>query len=373
MQQRRAKWEGDCDASDKQCIVDIDDDKNVTAIFKKKTYTLNVTVNRLPHGNNTSTVNVGSETCDGSCPYSFDYGANPVVTANASDGFIFTGWTGASCDGKTDPCTIPDGTTSISASFKNDKPILSLISPLNNEDEQEINVPLNYKAEDPPDNRPLIFKTRLREDTTGTEWKDLTCDDTNKAISVTCSHDELDYFKWYVWEATAIDQGTASTTEEWRFRTSPNAAPENPTNSSPCNKFVVEPNEDLEVSWVIPTPKDKDGDEVKYLVKFSSEDANNLQDLTCKDDDPMDNKCIIPADKLTEYGHQYYWMVVASDDYVGNPDGYDDGGSCTVVTRTDNAPNIATDPIVVNEENTFIGSSVPAIGSTETIDVGFVA
>jgi hypothetical protein len=123
-----ARWEG-CNATGNQCSVDINDDKNVTAFFEKKTYTLNVTVNKLPYGDNTSTVNVGSETCDGSCPYSFDYGAKPVLTANASDGFIFTGWTGvSSCDGKTDPCTIPDGTTSISASFKNDKPTLSLVS-----------------------------------------------------------------------------------------------------------------------------------------------------------------------------------------------------------------------------------------------------
>ncbi|MDM8567735.1 carboxypeptidase regulatory-like domain-containing protein [Candidatus Halobeggiatoa sp. HSG11] len=363
------RWEG-CNPTGNQCSVDVNGDKNVTAFFELKPIPKYSLIVNVKNGDNSSGKVTGDINCPGNCTKDFEESDYPItLTAKTSNGWSsFDGWEGVSgCTTETCSVQFTGTAQSVTANFKNDPPKLTLVSPLNNKDEQEINVPLIFKAEDLPDNNFSALTARLRENTTGTEWKDLTCDDTSKATSVTCSHDELDFFKWYVWEATAIDQGAASTTEEWRFRTRPNAAPENPTDSSPCNKFVVEPNEDLEVSWVIPTPKDNDGDEVKYLVKFSSEDINELQYLTCKDDDPMDEKCIIPAGKLNKYGHNYYWQVVASDDYPGiNADG--NGTICTVVTRADDAPNLATDPIVVNDGNTFTGLSVPVITSSIKID-----
>jgi len=382
-----ARWEGNCNVTGKQCVVNIDGDKNVTAVFEKKTYTLNVTVNRLPHGTNESTVNVGSGTCDGSCQYPFEYGANPVLTAHESKGFTFTGWSLSSCSG-TGPCTIPDGTTSITASFKNEPPKLELQPPPNNgDDDLERDFSVKWTATD--DKTPiaqLTQKVRFWETEKGEESAvDLTnCPSKNEGSNdggkdgsgtdeaSTCTPSdsvEMKYNTEYVLEVTATDGGNASSTKKWEFKTRRNYSPEKPLALLPCRfEDKHDPKTDLTLSFKVPEPRDKDGDAVKYLVYFGENELKEPVETTECTAETLtgDSRCsiVIPAAQLG-YAKAYQWQVAAVDSYYEKelPEKTTLQRSeqlCTIGTSENNPPNPATSPFVNGLENDIALTGIEA-------------
>ncbi|RKZ36113.1 MAG: hypothetical protein DRQ49_18435, partial [Gammaproteobacteria bacterium] len=240
-------WKGDGTTNcgkNKSCTVLVDDSSKTTVVTanfaaeQKSTLIVNVKNGDNSAGEVTGGINCSSE----NCPKEFKESDYPItLTAKTSNGWSsFDGWEGISgCT--TEICSVPftGSAQSVTAKFKNDPPKLTLVSPSDNEDKQELNVPLIFKAEDLPNNKFSALTARLRENK-GTEWKGLTCDSTSKTESVTCVHDKLDYFTLYIWEATATDDGNASTTEEWSFKTRKNLPPYPPITMSHCDKNAEE-------------------------------------------------------------------------------------------------------------------------------------
>jgi|GEM_PF-3440072 len=108
-------WSGACTGTG-NCVVTVDSAKSVTATFTLKTFTLSVATS----GNGTVTSNVGGINCGtgGSvCTASFTVGTPVQLTAAASGGATFSGWSG--CDSATgNSCNVTLNTDrSIAASF----------------------------------------------------------------------------------------------------------------------------------------------------------------------------------------------------------------------------------------------------------------
>lgn len=203
----------------------------------------------------------------------------------------------------------------------------------------------------------------------GTEWKGLTCDSTSKTGSVTCAHDELDYFTLYIWEATATDDGNASATEEWSFKTRKNLPPYPPITMSHCDKNAEEIEakdwrEGITLTWerpnvadytehklykgvsceANPVNPDCESDQVTYLVYFQG------SVITCGTGSP-ENSCIITPDKLG-YGEKYSWQVFPTDEYNGEESARNNAGDfCNFETSDDQKPEPATDPFVNDIDN----------------------
>jgi hypothetical protein len=71
--------------------------KSVTATYTTPTYAL--TVSKSGNGAGTVTSNPSGINCGSTCSYSFNSGTSVVLSAAASSGSTFTGWSGGVCGG----------------------------------------------------------------------------------------------------------------------------------------------------------------------------------------------------------------------------------------------------------------------------------
>ena len=105
-------WSGACSGTS-TCTVTMTAGKSVTATFVQLE-TLTVTVS----GSGAVTSSPAGVSCPGSCSATFAQGTSVTLSASASSGYIFTGWSGA-CSGK-GACKITmNGATNVAASFPN--------------------------------------------------------------------------------------------------------------------------------------------------------------------------------------------------------------------------------------------------------------
>ena len=107
-------WSGDCSGTNVTCTVVMDANKNVTATFKP-VRTLIVT--KSGSGSGTVTSDSTGIDCGADCSESYVDGASVTLTATATAGSVFTGWSG-DCSG-TDDCTLTmNANKNVTATFK---------------------------------------------------------------------------------------------------------------------------------------------------------------------------------------------------------------------------------------------------------------
>lgn len=95
-------WSGPCTGTG-GCNVTMDASKMVTATFALRQYTL--TVARVGGGSGTVTSSPSGINCGADCTEVYNAGTVVVLTANASFGSSFSGWSGAGCSG-TGSCVV---------------------------------------------------------------------------------------------------------------------------------------------------------------------------------------------------------------------------------------------------------------------------
>ena len=106
-------WSGDCTGIG-TCQVTMDQARSVTATFALAPTTLTVTV----AGAGTVKSNPIGITCPGTCAYTFASGTTVTLTATATTGNVFAGWSGA-CTNATGTCAVSLTTAkSVTATFK---------------------------------------------------------------------------------------------------------------------------------------------------------------------------------------------------------------------------------------------------------------
>ena len=97
------------------CTITMDADNTVTATFALNTYILNVS--KDGSGSGTISSNPSGIYCGSTCLWYFDYNTSVTLTATASTGSTFTGWSGGGCSG-TGTCTVTmDAAKSVTATF----------------------------------------------------------------------------------------------------------------------------------------------------------------------------------------------------------------------------------------------------------------
>ncbi len=96
-------WSGACAGTLPTCTVPMDVAKSATASFALQTFVLSVT----KAGTGSGVVNAPSAgiNCGSLCTATLNYGTTVTLTATASAGSYFAGWTGAGCSG-TGTCTV---------------------------------------------------------------------------------------------------------------------------------------------------------------------------------------------------------------------------------------------------------------------------
>ena len=308
------------------------------------------TVNSSPSGNS----------CGSNC-YAYDEGKSVTLTANESLGSTFVGWSDNSCSGTS--CTITmNGPKSVTATFKNDKPILALVPPpADNDEDLGRDFTVKWTATDDKPSSGLTHKVRF--------WKE---GDESNAVALNCAADgtltckpfdlvpEVDYNTWYVLEVTATDEGNAFDKQEWRFKTLVNKAPSPPESVSlaPCNQVEVKNwlNDDLKLTWKVPDPADFEGDLVTYLVYFN--DLNTVfAEVNC---DTATCSVAIPTSKLT-FGSTYSWQVYPIDAYNGKNSARSNASNlCSFTTHGNTSPERPTNP----------SPAIAATGIDHTVDLG---
>src|SRR5207244_12118902 len=93
---------GDCSGTSTTCIVTMSQARDVTADFGPPTHVLTVT--KAGSGTGTVTSDLAGIDCGATCSASFADGTVVTLTAAASSGSAFTGWSG-DCSG-TGTCTV---------------------------------------------------------------------------------------------------------------------------------------------------------------------------------------------------------------------------------------------------------------------------
>ncbi|WP_168058585.1 InlB B-repeat-containing protein [Candidatus Manganitrophus noduliformans] len=108
-------WSGACSGTG-NCIVTIDDAKNVAATFALRTFTLSVTTS----GNGTVASNPAGISCGagGACSATFNIGVQVTLTATPDTHATFTGWGGNACSDSQATCAVTmDAAKSVTAGF----------------------------------------------------------------------------------------------------------------------------------------------------------------------------------------------------------------------------------------------------------------
>jgi hypothetical protein len=108
------------------CTVTMTAATSVTATFATTVY--NLTVTKSGTGTGTVTGSDGFINCGSTCSVNYSSGTSVTLTASATSGSTFTGWSGGGCSG-TGTCTVTmTATTSVTATFNSVPYILSVTS-----------------------------------------------------------------------------------------------------------------------------------------------------------------------------------------------------------------------------------------------------
>ena len=108
-------WSGACTGSSSTCSVTMDAARSVTATFDPQTFTLAVTKDGTGAGT-VSSAPAGID-CGADCSESYISGTVVTLTATATTGSVFSGWSGA-CTGSSSTCSVTmDAARSVTATF----------------------------------------------------------------------------------------------------------------------------------------------------------------------------------------------------------------------------------------------------------------
>lgn len=112
-----AGWTGGgCSGTGSTCTVTMNAAKTVTVTFNRITYALSVS--KAGTGDGTVSSNPTGITCGGDCNETYDEGTSVTLTAAASAGSLFTGWSGGGCSGASATCNVTmDGAKAVTATF----------------------------------------------------------------------------------------------------------------------------------------------------------------------------------------------------------------------------------------------------------------
>jgi hypothetical protein len=117
-------WSGACTGASTVCLLTMSAAANVVAAFTVGTQP--VTVTKTGTGAGTVTSTPAGINCGPTCTASFTSGQGLTLTATASPGSVFGGWSGA-CTGASTTCVItPNGPTTVFANFAPDTPRLTV-------------------------------------------------------------------------------------------------------------------------------------------------------------------------------------------------------------------------------------------------------
>ncbi len=108
-------WSGDCSGLVNTCIVTMTQARNVTADFGPPTQLLTVT--KAGSGTGTVTSDVAGINCGATCSASFVDGTVVTLTAVASSGSVFTGWSGEGCSGTGNCAVTMSAARNVTATF----------------------------------------------------------------------------------------------------------------------------------------------------------------------------------------------------------------------------------------------------------------
>lgn len=96
-------WDGAGCSGTGTCVVNVNDDLSVTALFRPDTYSLHVETSG--QGSGTVTSDDGRIDCGGDCDENYVQETRVTLTAEPDPGSQFAGWWGGNCEG-TGPCTV---------------------------------------------------------------------------------------------------------------------------------------------------------------------------------------------------------------------------------------------------------------------------
>jgi hypothetical protein len=112
-----ANWSGPGGCTTGNCVFTVTGDTPVTAVYNITPYTLTVTKNAVGSGAGTVTSSPAGISCGATCATAFNYNTPVTLTAVASPGSAFQGWSGGGCSG-TGTCVVPmTATTGVTAQF----------------------------------------------------------------------------------------------------------------------------------------------------------------------------------------------------------------------------------------------------------------
>jgi hypothetical protein len=106
-------WSGACTGTG-DCVVTMDAARSVTATFTLNTFSL--TVSKAGNGSGTVTSTPPGIDCGSDCSEDYDYNTEVTLSAEATTGSTFTGWSGA-CTGTGDCVVTMDAAKSVTATF----------------------------------------------------------------------------------------------------------------------------------------------------------------------------------------------------------------------------------------------------------------
>jgi Ca2+-binding RTX toxin-like protein len=110
-----AGWSGGGCSGTEACVVTMDEDVSVTALFEPQLRTLSVNKNGPGAGSVTS--DPAGITCGGDCSHKYEIGTEVTLTATPNATSAFSGWEGGGCSGSS-RCTLTlDGSTTVRATF----------------------------------------------------------------------------------------------------------------------------------------------------------------------------------------------------------------------------------------------------------------